>query len=152
MKRQDIRELIQALIAQRRKSIAAEIRDWNEKIRGTMSYYGCGGAYERQVRAKEKRERELEDLNRFEHQLLWKTVDIDHVRVYTWYCRECGAVTMTTRFTSGDWHECGSCRHMLFRNVRDMQIDVTSDCDFGALMRRLKEADEEEQEEEAEDD
>lgn len=27
MKRQDIRELIQALIAQRRKSIAAEIRD-----------------------------------------------------------------------------------------------------------------------------
>lgn len=141
MKRQGIRDLIRSIIADRRRQIVAEIDDWSKKINGTMFYYGCGGPYERQLAAREKREKELEDLNEFEHQID-HLVDLDRIKTFSWYCRECGAVTMTTKMPGGDWHECGSCRRMINKaNVLERHLEVTRTCDFGALMRRLKEED-----------
>lgn len=139
MKRKPLNEVMQALISDRRRQIVKEIAEWDQKLHNTAYYYGYGGPYGRQEKAKEKAEQELEDLNRFDMQLV-RSVELDNVHFYGWYCPDCGAVTLCTKPQDGPWHECGSCRHMINKaRVADFNIEFNRACTFGALMRRLRE-------------
>lgn len=78
-----------------------------------MSYYGCGGTYRRQEAAIERREEQLEELNDFEKQLN-RTCRHITVDMYVMGCTSCGTVFMTTMQPFDDWHECPTCRGMIY--------------------------------------
>lgn len=141
MKRKPLKEVIQKILDDRRKILREEAIYFEDLAHSNSSYWGYGGPVGREEKAAEKRRREIEEVNQLEQQLR-RSVNLKGVKVYSWYCRDCGAVTMTTRYPSGsgEWHECGSCRRMLHESgIQDFEIETPEDRYFGALMRRLKE-------------
>lgn len=97
------------------------------KMYDTELYYGFGGPYCRQEAAKERREQELEEIEDFERQLQKATKHIK-TTVYAFGCNKCGAVCMTTRIPFDDWHECPTCRQMIYlRNISPHTIEITED-------------------------
>lgn len=111
----NLRDRIQKIIDQKRHQLEKEYYEYENKMYDTMEYYGCGGAYRRQEAARDKRKELLDELNDFERQLKNTTKHID-ASVYVFGCRNCGTVTMTTKQPFDDWHECPTCRHMVFLN------------------------------------
>ena len=139
MKRKPLKEVIQKVLDDRKKILREEATFYEDLARSNSSYWGYGGPVGRQEKAAEKRWAEIEEVNQLEQQLR-RSVNLKSIKVWSWYCRDCGAVTMTTRYAKGDWHECGSCRHMLHEStVQDFEIETPEDRYFGTLMRRLKE-------------
>ena len=123
----DIKNQIQRIIDKRKQKLTKEIDEYEAKMRDTESYYGFGGPYYRQEAAKERREQELEEIEDFERQLRKATKHIK-ATVYAFGCGKCGAVCMTTRTPFDDWHECPTCRQMIYlRNVSPRTIEIVED-------------------------
>lgn len=141
MKRKPLKEVIRKVLDDRKQILREEAAYYEDLAHANSSYWGYGGPVGRQEKAAEKRRREIEEVEELERQLR-HSVDLDRVKTFSWYCRECGAVTMTTKYPEGEWHECGSCRKMIHKaNVLERHLEVTRTCDFGKLMRLLKEED-----------
>ena len=123
----NIKNQIQRIIDKRKQKLTKEIDEYEAKMRETESYYGFGGPYYRQEAAKERREQELEEIEDFERQLRKATKHIK-ATVYAFGCGKCGAVCMTTRTPFDDWHECPTCRQMIYlRNVSPHTIEIAED-------------------------
>lgn len=145
MKRKPLKEVIQKVLDDRKKILREEAAFYEDLARSNASYWGYGGPVGRQEKAAEKRRAEIEEVNQLEQQLR-QSVNLKSVKVYAWYCRDCGSVTMITRYpyACSEWHECGSCRKMLHcSGIMDFDIETPEDRYFGTLMRRLKEEKEE---------
>lgn len=113
MRGMNLKDRIQLIIDQRRQQLEKERDEYEKKMRDTMVCYGCGGAYGRQEAAMQKREEQLEELEDLEKQLRRTTRHIE-ANIYVFGCKNCGALTMTTREPFDDWHECPTCRHMVY--------------------------------------
>lgn len=138
----DIREKTQRIIDKERTRLTKERDKYKRKMRETMSYYGVGGPYRRQEVAKEKRERELGELEDFESQLKRTTKHIE-TRVYVFGCKKCGTACMTTRKPFEKWHECPTCRGMIYLDdIKQKTIQIAENGETWQEM--LKEALEEE--------
>lgn len=134
----NLKDRIQLIIDQRRQQLEKERKEYYDKMHDTMQYYGCGGAYRRQEAAMQKREEQLEELDDFEKQLRRTTRHIE-ADIYVFGCQNCGAVTMTTRNPFDDWHECPTCRHMVYlQKVPRRTIRIAED--GGAWEEMLKTA------------
>ena len=132
-----IKERIQEIIDERRKQLAKEVELYERKMRDTASYYGVGGLYARQEKAKEERERQLEELEEFAYQLK-RTKKIRSLKVYAFGCRSCGCACMTTIEPFDAWHECPTCRQMIHLSDLDsMTLEVTEDCKAGEWLKRV---------------
>lgn len=132
-----IKELINQILTDRKEQLKKEIRIYEEKMHDTESYYGFGGAYGRQEKAKELREHQLEELEEFESQLR-RTKPTKKLWVYAFGCRECGTACMTTNKPFDSWHECPTCRKMVYlENVPSMELEVTETCQIGQWLRRI---------------
>ena len=92
-----------------------EIEEFEEKLRGTMEYWGCGGPYNRQEEAIERRKKQLDELDDFAMQLN-RAKKHETVRMWIFGCRSCGSITMVNRQPFDDWHECPVCRQMVHLN------------------------------------
>ena len=141
MKRKPLKEVIQKVLDDRKKILREEAEFYEDQARANSSYWGYGGPVGRQEKAAEKRRAEIEEVNQLEQQLR-RSVNLKSIRVYSWYCVKCGAVTMTTRYPEDrrGWHECGCCRRMINDiSIQDFEIETPEDRYFGTLMRRLKE-------------
>lgn len=140
-KKMDLKDRIQKVIDQRRATLLKERDKYEEKMRDTMSFYGVGGAYRRQEAARDKREEQLNELADFEKQLRNTTKHFE-AAVYFFGCNKCGTVCMTTKLPFDDWHECPTCRQMIYlHNVRRKTIRIADDGQ--AWLEMLKEATEE---------
>ena len=84
-------------------------------MRGTMEYWGCGGPYNRQEEAIERRKKQLDELDDFAMQLN-RAKKHETVRMWIFGCRSCGSITMVNRQPFDDWHECPACRQMVHLN------------------------------------
>lgn len=141
MKRKPLKEVIQKVLDDRKKILREEAAYYEDLAHANSSYWGYGGPVGRQEKAAEKRRAEIEEVNQLEQQLR-RSVNLKSIRVYSWYCTDCGAVTMTTRYPNAcnEWFECGSCRRMIHASrIQDFDIETPEDRYFGTLMRRLKE-------------
>lgn len=137
----NLKDRIQKVIDQRRATLLKERDKYEEKMRDTMSFYGVGGAYRRQEAARDKREEQLNELNDFEKQLESTTKHFE-TNVYFFGCNKCGTVCMTTKLPFDEWHECPTCRQMIYlHNVRRKAIRIADDGQ--AWIEMLKEATEE---------
>ena len=126
-KKMDLKDRIQKVIDQRRATLLKERDKYEEKMRDTMSFYGVGGAYRRQEAARDKREEQLNELNDFEKQLKSTTKHFE-TNVYFFGCNKCGTVCMTTKLPFDEWHECPTCRQMIYlHNVRRKAIRIADD-------------------------
>ena len=112
MKRQSIEKRVADIIESRRQQLNKEIKEWEYKLQGTMSYYGLGGPYNRQEAALELRKQELLELESFARQQSY-TVKLQDVSMYVVHCGHCGNVMMSTIQPPEGWHECLHCRKML---------------------------------------
>ena len=112
MRAMNIKKRVQRIIEQQRKRLLKEKEEYEQKLRDTMSYYGCGGPYRRQEAAIERREEQLEELNDFERQLN-RTCRHITVDMYMMGCTSCGTVFMTAKQPFDGWHECPTCRRMI---------------------------------------
>lgn len=127
MRWMDIRTRIQVIIDQRRQQLTKERDEYKQKMHDTEAYWGFNGPYMRQEAAMERREKQLEELEDFEWQLKRITKHIE-VTVYVFGCRECGAVCMTTKNPSSDWHECPTCRSMIrLEKLPSRRIKIAED-------------------------
>ena len=132
-----IKELINQILTDRKEQLRKEIRIYEEKMHDTESYYGFGGVYGRQEKAKEAREHQLEELEEFESQLR-RAKPTKKLWVYAFGCRECGTACMTTKEPFDSWHECPTCRKMVYlENVPSMELEVTESCQIGQWLRRI---------------
>jgi len=139
MKRKPLKEVIQKVLDDRKKILREEAAYYEDLAHANSSYWGYGGPVGRQEKAAEKRRAEIEEVNQLEQQLK-HAVNLKSFKVHAWYCNECGAVTLTTRYPTGEWHECGSCRHMIHEStLQNFDITTPEDRYFAVLMRRLKE-------------
>lgn len=109
----DIKERVQKVIDKYRSHLIKERDEFEAKMRDTECVYGFGGPYMRQEAARDKRDKQLEELEDFEKQLKATTRHIE-TTLYVFGCRECGAVTMTTKQPPDAWHECPGCRQMIY--------------------------------------
>lgn len=138
MRGMNLKDRIQLIIDQRRQQLEKERKEYYDKMYDTMQYYGCGGAYRRQEAAIQKREEQIEELDDFEKQLRRTTRHIK-ADIYVFGCQNCGAVTMTTRKPFDDWHECPTCRHMVYlQKIPRTTIRIAED--GGAWEEMLKTA------------
>ena len=112
MKRQSIEKRVADIIESRRQQLNKEIKEWEYKLQGTMSYYGIGGPYNRQEAALELRKQELLELESFARQQSY-TVKLQEVHAYVLHCQHCGNVMMSTIQPPEGWHECLYCRKMI---------------------------------------
>ena len=134
----ELKDRIQKVIDQRRATLLKERDKYEEKMRDTMSFYGVGGAYRRQEAARDKREEQLKELADFEKQLKNTTRHFE-ATVHFFGCNKCGSVCMTTKYPFDDWHECPTCRQMIYlHNVARKTIRIADD--GAAWLEMLKEA------------
>lgn len=134
-----LKDKIADLINRERTRLEKERDFYRQKLRETMEWYGCGGPYARQEAAMEKREEELEALDDFAYQLRHAEEHFT-ANVYFFGCRNCGAVTITTRSPFSDWHECPACRQMVnLRNVPSTEIRLVNDGAWTKMLRQAKE-------------
>lgn len=139
MKRLPLKDLIEKILNERKSVLKQEAEYYQAQAHANSSYWGYGGPVRRQEKAAESRMKEIEEIEQLEAQLR-RAVTLKAVPVYAWHCRECGAMTLTTRYPSGEWHECGSCRKMIHEcTVQHFDIETPTDRHFGVLMRRLEE-------------
>lgn len=113
MRAKNIKERCMDIVAQQRAQLEKEIELYEEKMHDTESVYGFGGAYSRQERARDARAAQLEELETFEEQLK-STHRTRKVGMYVIGCNKCNTVFMTLKEPFDDWHECPTCRGMLF--------------------------------------
>lgn len=122
--KKDINDKISEIIERQRKSLKKEIIKYQENLHGTIQVYGCGGAYNRQEAAIQKREKQLEELDDFERQLR-KAKKCQEVRMYIFGCRNCGGITMVDRKPFNEWHECPVCRKMIYiDNLKSTRFQI----------------------------
>lgn len=57
MRAMNIKDRVNAIIEHQREVLRGEIEEFEEKLRGTMEYWGCGGPYNRQEEAIERRKK-----------------------------------------------------------------------------------------------
>ncbi len=127
MKTIGIRDKIQKVIDKEKERLTRELDMYRKKMDDTEVYYGFGGPYRRQEMAYERREAQLEELEEFEDQLKKVTKHIE-ADVYVFGCKECRAVCMTTKEPFDDWHECPTCRKMIYlQNVPRQTIRIAGD-------------------------
>lgn len=120
MKRQNIQERVAGVIESRREQLKKEINDWEEKLRDTELYWGLGGPYQRQAEALERRKAELEELEDFARQQGYIKRH-QPARMHVLYCRECGNIVMSLHTPGGNWHECPSCKKMIYEDNPKMK-------------------------------
>lgn len=108
-----VKEKIQAVITKERQRLEKEIKSWNQKLHETEVYYGANGLYHRQLAAKEKRERQLDELKDLQEQLV-RTVKHKEIAPYILHCNQCGAVSMTFSQPHMDYADCPCCRHSIY--------------------------------------
>ena len=138
MKRKPLEEVVQKVLDNRKKILREEVAFYENLAMSNVSYWGYGGPVARQEAAAEKRRKEIEIVEQFE-KALRHFEPLENIKVYSWYCRECGSLTMTTRYPSGEWHECGSCRKMIHKaTLQEFEIQTPSKRYFACLIRRLK--------------
>ena len=138
----DIKNQIQRIIDKRRQKLTKERDEYEAKMRDTESYYGFGGPYMRQEAARDKRDKQLEELEDFEKQLKATTRHIE-TKLYVFGCRECGTVTLTTKQPLDAWHECPSCRQMIYLDkIKPQKILIAEneECWQEMLKESLEEA------------
>lgn len=122
-----VKEKIQAVITKERQRLEKEIKSWNQKLHETEVYYGANGPYYRQLAAKEKRERQLDELKDLEEQLV-KTVTHKELTPYILYCKHCGAVSMTFSQPHMDYADCPCCRHSIYTlGIERTRLSVVDD-------------------------
>ena len=139
MKRKPLGEVIQKVLDDRKKILKEEADFYDSQAHSNAYYWGYGGPVPRQEAAAEKRRKEIEEIERFEYNLRHYE-PLTAVKVYAFHCRECGAVSMTTRFPSGEWHECLSCRKMIHESTsQEFDIQTPIKSYFATLIRRLRE-------------
>lgn len=139
MKRKPLKEVIQKILDGRRKILLEEATYYEDLSRANANYWGYGnGPCGRQDKAAEKRRQELEEVRQLETQLM-KSVILETHRLYYWYCKDCGKLTFTTGYPSGEWHECGSCRKMINQVcLQDLEIQTPTNKHFARLLRRIR--------------
>ena len=108
----ETKKKIRAIIQADKARLETEAEHYRDKAYDTSSVYGFGGPYERQMKAAEKREAELERLKDLERQVSRAAKHLD-VSMYVYGCRSCGTVIMTSQKPTDDWHECPACRGMI---------------------------------------
>lgn len=136
----EIKERVGKIIDQKRTRLKKERAEYEQKLRDTRSYYGVGGPYRRQEAAIEARNQKLSELDDFEKQLNETT---KHIKTRLWFfkCNSCGAICMTTLKPFSDWHECPTCRNMIYlNNIKDKVVRIADD--GGIWFDLLKEANE----------
>lgn len=115
MRAMNIKDRVNTIIEHQREVLRGEIEEFEEKLRGTMEYWGCGGPYNRQEEAIERRKKQLDELDDFAMQLN-RAKKHETVRMWIFGCRSCGSITMVNRQPFDDWHECPVCRQMVHLN------------------------------------
>ena len=115
MRAMNIKDRVNAIIEHQREVLRGEIEEFEKKLRGTMEYWGCGGPYNRQEEAIERRKKQLDELDDFAMQLN-RAKKHETVRMWIFGCRSCGSITMVNRQPFDDWHECPVCRQMVHLN------------------------------------
>ena len=138
MKRKPIKEVVSKIIEERRTVLRKEEEYYRDLAHANSSYWGYGGPVPRQEKAADARAKELDELDQLEQQLR-KAVTLEEIKTYSFYCRECGALTITTKYPSGDWHECAACRKMVYDNhMQTLKIETPTQGSLAVLLRRLK--------------
>lgn len=127
MKRQNIKELCLKICESRHAQLKKELDECEQKLYDTMQYYGCGGPYNRQEQARDRRLEELEDLERFER-MLDRAVSLKELSLYPIPCTRCGSVTLTAVAPFDDWHECATCRSMVHAHgIKPIKLKIADD-------------------------
>lgn len=72
-----------------------EIEEFEQKIHDNEEWYGLGGWYTQFEKAKQRRERHIEDLEALKSAQA-RTVKLETLKLYPWYCPSCQEVIYTT--------------------------------------------------------
>lgn len=109
----DIKSRLLKIVDKSKRKLESEIKAWDEKMQDTMEFYGVGGLYIRQEKARDKRIEELANIERME-----RTIEgfspLAERYLYRVNCG-CGNVMWFSRYT-GEWFECTYCKKGIYHN------------------------------------
>ena len=120
-----------------------EIELYKEKLESTMSYYGCGGPYRRQLKAIEKREAELAELENLNASAKSERMTVK-VMLFTYKCSHCGAIYLTDKEPEEEWKECSHCKEFInLELAKTEEVELVNDGQYFIqdLMRGKNERD-----------
>ena len=134
-----INERVALLIEKEKSRLEAEKKVFRRRLYDTEYDYGYGNRqYFKIEKALKRREEKLEELTDFENQFKQVKRHIT-VSMYVIGCRECNTVFMTVKKPISDWHECPTCRNMIYiANPKEYVLSVVNDGQFWTEM--VKEA------------
>lgn len=111
-----------AAVIDREMAIAQkEIEEFEQKIYDNEEWYGLGGRYTQFTKAKERRERHIEDLEALKSAQV-RTVRLETLKLYPWYCPSCQEVIYTTdsrpkHFMNGTI-DCPRCMRPIYKAAK----------------------------------
>lgn len=112
-KPKNIKEVCFKMIDKQEQQLIKERDYYQQLAHDNSSYWGGNGPVRREERAVERRDEMLRELYSFRTQL-YNTKKLIKIRVYAFGCKKCGCRWFTTVQPFSDWHECPSCRGMIF--------------------------------------
>lgn len=92
---QKIKQRITAVIDREIEIAKREIAEFEQKIHDNEEWYGLGGWYTQFAKAKERREKHIEELKALRRAQGY-AVKLETLKLYPWYCPSCQEVIYTT--------------------------------------------------------
>ena len=113
-----IKARIAAVIDREIARAQKEIEEFEQKIHDNEDWYGLGGWYTQFNKAKERREKHIEDLEALKMTQA-RTVKLETLKLYPWYCPSCQEVIYTTdsrpkHFANGTI-DCPRCERPIYK-------------------------------------
>lgn len=120
---EDIKGRVSQIINKEIEKTEREIADFAEKIRGNEYCYGGGGWNTQFTKAKERRERYLEELKTFGRNTDGERVILDTIYVYSYYCPSC-ATKVTLNAGYGEKVTCPICERTIYRSSEREEMQI----------------------------
>lgn len=128
-------KIIDDEIARTEKELCEYVRKQNENI----SYSGFGGMYSRYEKAIERRKNHLEELKQLNKQNCGKTVMLEKLTVYPFFCPNCQLRVMLNHNTYRNKREetidCPVCYRPIYKTCRSKSWNIEKGSEYAEMNR-----------------
>ena len=131
-----IRQRIEAVINREIAIAQKEIAEFEEKIYGNEQFYGLGGWYTQFNKAKERRERHIEELEALK-KVQGKAVVLETMRLYPYYCPACQLQVTLNDNRERNYMEhtidCPVCTRPIYKSAHYIEWQVQVDSKYAKI-------------------
>lgn len=134
-----IKERFKNIISNEIARTEKELNIFIQKMSDNDSYYGLGGMHSRYEKAIERREKHLEELSQLNKQSCGKTVMLEKLTVYPFFCPNCQLQVMLDlkvfRNKREETIDCPVCYRPIYMTCSSKTWNIEKDSEYAEMKR-----------------